>query len=127
MADFTAAFTAGVTVESWTDPVSGNKPSRINAFPEHPHLRHVGTVGVEVEVTATVNGVAGEVDSNLGGRLFTATFAETPSEFLLFPDFSNPAGQSSVQRFTPDAAGHWTLRLKRLDGGGAIYFHLDVS
>jgi hypothetical protein len=38
---------------------------------------------------------------------------------------SSPAGQSSVQRFTPVAVGHHTFKLKR-EEHGEIYFHLDV-
>lgn len=123
MADFTARFTAGATVEQWTDPASGGVPTRINPFPEHPHRRHVGAVGVQVEITATVSGVEGEVDANLGGLLFAFHFAELPA--FPPPAVSNPAGQSSVQRFTPAAVGHYSFKLKR-EEHGEIYFHLDV-
>ena len=113
----------GTTVSTWLDPPTISKPTRLNAFSEHPHRRAIATVGVEVEVTATVAGVEGEVDANLGGRLFSFFFAELPS--LLVPSITSPAGQSSVQRFTPIAAGHHTLKLKRPEGG-AILLHVDA-
>jgi len=124
MPDFTAAYSSGVTLEQWTDPPLGNVPTRINPSAAYPHRRHVGSTGVQVELTATVGGVVGEVDANLGGRLFIGDFAEAP-EFP-FPPITNPAGQSSVQRFTPQAVGHYTFILRRTDGGG-VFVHVDVE
>ncbi len=126
MADFRVTLSSGVTLEPWDDPqsVSPDRPSRINPRPEHIHKRHVGTSGVQVELTATVDGVAGEVDANLGGELFSAVFLETPS--LPPPSLSNPAGQSSIQRFTPSEPGHFTLQLSRANHGGVIV-HVDVD
>lgn len=123
MSDFTATFTAGTTVSQWLDPASVGTPSRLNSFSEHPHLRYRATVGVQVEVTATVLSVAGEIDANLGGRLFSFFFVELPSSAV--PAITSPAGQSSVQRFTPTAAGHFTLKLKR-PSGGAVILHVDA-
>lgn len=126
MADFRVAFTAGVTLEPWDDPasVSPDRPSRINPRPEHIHKRHVGEVGEQVEVTATVAGVAGPLDATLGGELFDLAFLEAPA--LPFPTTSSPAGQSSVQRFTPAAVGHYTVQLTRPNHGGVI-LHVDVD
>jgi hypothetical protein len=126
VADFAAAFTAGVTLEPWDDPssVSPDRPSRINPRPEHIHKRHVGTTGVEVEVTATVAGVAGPLDATLGGELFSLSFHEGPT--LPFPAVSSPAGQSSILRFTPSAVGHYTVQLSRPNHGGVI-LHVDVD
>lgn len=124
MTDFTARYTDGVTVEQWADPPQGSSPTRINAFATHPHLRHVGEVGTEVEVSATVGGVEAPLDGALGGRLFTFHFAEMP--VAVPPAVSSPAGQSSVQRFTPTAVGHWSFKLKR-PSGGSFFFHLDVQ
>jgi hypothetical protein len=124
MADFTARYTDGTTVALWTDPSAGGVPSRIRPFPERPHHRDVGVIGTEVEVTASVDGVEGEVDANLAdGFLFALHFAEYP---VALPLLSSPVGQSSVQRFTPSAAGHYTFKLKR-EEHGEIYFHLDVT
>jgi len=126
VADFRLALTSGVTLEPWDDPasVSPDRPSRVNPRPEHIHKRHVGTSGVQVAVTATVDGVAGELDANLGGELFSAAFLETPT--LPPPALSSPAGQSSIQRFTPGAAGHYTLQIDRPNHGGVIV-HVDVD
>jgi hypothetical protein len=123
MADFTAAFTAGTAIAEWLDPPSGGTPTRTNPFAEHPHLRRVAALGDEIEVTATVGGVAGELDSNLDGRLFFVLFIEWPGPL---PALSNPAGQSSVQRFTPTAVGHYSFKLERVDGGSVI-MHVDVQ
>ncbi len=124
MADFGAAFSSGVTLEPWDDPPSVSLPSRINPLPERIHKRHVGAVGVQVELTATVGGVAGPLDGALGGELFSLGFLEAPA--LPFPAVSFPAGQSSVQRFTPGAVGHYTVQLTRLNHGGLI-LHVDVD
>jgi hypothetical protein len=83
----------------------------------------VGTTGTPITVTASVDGVAGEVDSNLGGELFTATPVEWP--FTTIPVFTGAAGQSSVQTFTPTAAGHYTIVLAR-PNHGRVFMHLDV-
>ena len=123
MADFTARYTAGATVVTWDDPASGGTPKRTRPDPEHLHKRHQGEVGTEVEVTATVAGVEGELDVNLSGLLFAFHFAELPG--ISPPAVTSPAGQSSVQAFTPPAAGHYTFKLKR-EEHGEIYFHLDA-
>jgi hypothetical protein len=121
--NFSVAYTDGVTVEPWNDPPSGGVPTRLNAFEEHGHLRHVGEVGTEVEISATVGGVLAPLDAALGGLLFTFHFAELPG--IVAPAVSSPAGQSSIQRFTPPAAGHYTFKLKR-PTLGAVILHLDV-
>lgn len=125
MAEISARFSAGVTVDEWTDPVSGAKPSRINPFPEHPHLRYRGSVGVQVEIKGKTAGGENALDASLGGQLFYLDFVEWPHSNPLEAT-SSPAGQSSIQRFTPSAAGHYTLRLWREDHG-AVILHLDVS
>lgn len=126
MADFGLAFTSGVALEPWDDPqsVSPDRPSRLNPQPDHIHKRHVGTVGVQIELTATVAGVAGPLDATLGGELFTPSFLEAPA--LPFPALSHPGGQSSVQRFTPLSTGHYTFLLSRSNHGGTIV-HVDVD
>lgn len=124
MADFRAQFTAGVTVQPWTDPPLGARPSRLNARAEQSHTRHVGASATQVEVSAIVGGVLAPLDAALGGRLFTAFFAE--SAVFPQPVLSSPGGQSSVQRFTAFTPGHYTLRLVREDGG-SIFLHVDVT
>lgn len=123
MPDFGATFTAGVTGATWDDPASGDKPTRINPRPGQPHRRWVGSVGVQVTITARVAGVSAPLDAALGGRLFTATIGEAPGAL---PVISSPGGQSSVQRFTPEVAGHYSVVLRR-EGGGGQWLHVDIE
>lgn len=124
MADFTATFTDGAAIDEWLDPPSGGVPTRQNTFQEHPHLRFVAVVGVEVEVSASIGGVVGPLDATLGGLLFAFTFAELPG--IVPPAITSPVGQSSVQRFTPPAAGHYTVKMKRAERG-AVILHIDAQ
>jgi hypothetical protein len=82
------------------------------------------TVGVEVEITASVGGVAGPADSALGGRLFYAWEVESPQAGPVVITWT--AGTTSVQRFTPLAEGHYAIGIAR-DAGGAVILHLDVE
>lgn len=123
MADFRAEFTAGAASVPWDDPASGSRPGRLNPRAEHPHRRHEGSLGVQVTVAARVAGVLAPVDAGLGGELFTAFIAESP--VFPSPPLSSPGGQSSVQRFTPIVAGHYSLRLVR-EGHGSLFVHVDV-
>lgn len=123
MSDFSARFTAGTTLATWDDPATASLPSRINPVTNRRHLRAVGTVGTEVTVTATFEGVDGPLDAALGGRLFFAWFPEAAGATPI----TSPAGQSSVQRFTPAFPGHYTFALCHEDGGGILIMHLDVQ
>lgn len=122
MADFAIAF-AGAALAPWTDPATVTRPSRINPAPNHRHLRRRATVGVQVTLSAVVAGVTGPLDGALGGRLFFGWFLEYPT--FSAPGVTVPAGQSSVRRFTPTLAGHYTYLLRRADGGGLI-LHVDA-
>lgn len=122
MPSFSARITAGATLQPWLDPAPADLASRINPTARRGHKRRVGAVGTEVTVTATVDGNAAPLDSALDGKLFFGFFAEYPG---LAPALSSPAGQSSVQRFTPNALGHYTFVLRRHDRG-AVFLHLDV-
>lgn len=131
MADFRIRFTSGVTLELWSDPphTSGGRelPSRLNAQPDHAHTREVAVQGVAVEVTATVRGV-GDAPLDVAltdGNLFDVMMVEWPGPGPA-PPFTGAAGQSSVQSFTPHAAGHYTFILFRPEHGG-IYAHIDVD
>jgi hypothetical protein len=124
MADFGAVFTSGVTVQPWLDPGLGDRPDRLNPRAEHQHRRHVGEPGVEVELSARVAGVLAPLDAALGGQLFLAFLAESP--VFPPPPVSSPAGQSSVQRFTPLVAGHYTLRIVR-EAHGSLFVHVDIE
>lgn len=123
MPDFAASFTGGVTLERWTDPPLGARPTRINPVPNRPHLRRVGETNVQITISARVAGVTAPMDAALGGRLFVGWLAEYPSAHS--PAVASPAGQSSVRRFTPSAPGHYTFVLRRAQGGGVI-LHVDV-
>lgn len=124
MADFSARFTGGVTLESWQDPPSGvTLPSRINPSPLHPLKYRRGIVGEQIELRATVGGTEGPADGALGGRLFLCWFAEHPTPR---PSISHPPGTTSVRRFTPTVPGHYTIVFRRQRGGGVI-LHVDVE
>lgn len=131
MADFRVRFTAGITLEAWEDPaaiVSGRDlPSRLNPQPAHGHTREVAATGVEVELTMTVREVGdAPLDAALvDGNLFEAYPIEWPGTGP-GPAFTGAVGQSSVQRFTPLLAGHYTLLVSRT-GHGGIYAHVDVD
>lgn len=122
MSDFRAGFTSGVTLEPWADPADSTRPTRQNTTAERGHTRRQGTVGTQIEVTATVAGVDAPLDAALDDRLFLVSFAEWVEPK---PVLSSPVGQSSVQRFTPASAGHYCFVLRR-DGGGGIFMHVDV-
>ena len=122
MPDFRIAF-SGAPLAAWTDPATSTAPSRINPAPNRQHLRRRATVGVQVSLSAVVAGVTGPLDAALGGRLFFGWFIEYPTAGV--PPVSVPAGQSSVRRFTPTLAGHYTYCLRRADGGGLI-LHVDA-
>jgi hypothetical protein len=129
--DFTASPTAGLVLQQWQDPerppgtlggTDPGAPSRINPIDGYPHTKRVGVVGTEIELTASVGGVAGPMDAALGGRLFTRWFVETPCVH----GFTSPAGQSSVVRFTPWVAGHYCVGVGRVNGG-TVLVHFDVG
>lgn len=131
MSDFRLFVTGGVTLEPWEDPAStvGGRdlPSRLNPHPDHPHMRYVGSVGTQITLTAAVPGLgSAPLDGALtDGKLFTAQCIEVPGDHGA-PAFSSPAGQSSVQHFTPLDTGHHTVQVSREDHG-AIIVHIDVD
>jgi hypothetical protein len=121
----------GVTLVEWADPArpagtvdaeDPGAPSRVNSKVGTQQRMRLGTVGTPIELTATLGGVAGPLDSALGGKLFLAWFAEQAGTVGLV----SPAGQSSVQSFTPPTPGHYTVGMFREDSG-AVLVHLDVE
>ena len=123
MPNFDVRFTDGAGPARWLDPPTEDRPSRINPAPNRPHLRWLAAVGAEVELSAVVDGDVAPLDSALAGETFVGWFAECPSASA--PTVSSPPGQSSVRRFTPVRAGHYTYVVRRRRGGGIIV-HLDV-
>ncbi len=122
MPDFTARFTAGVQLTPWDDHAGSGVP-RTNPIPARPHRYYRAQIGVQVEIKATVGGVEGPLDGALGGRLFSSDFAEYPGPPIV-P--AGVAGQSSVQRFTPQHLGHYLWVMRRATGG-AFAMHMDVE
>lgn len=122
MPDFSARFTSNATLVVWRDLPTESKPSRINPLPQYPHRYYLAEVGEEIEITATVDGVDGPLDTALDGRTFLGWLAEHP---VPKPAVTSPPGQSSIRRFTPTAAGHYTYVLRRKSGGGII-LHIDA-
>ena len=105
-------------------PDDKGAPSRVNPAAGHPPKHIVGSVGVQVEFSAVVGGVVGEVDANLGGRLFVGHLAEFPGASP--PAITNPAAQTSVQRFTPVKLGHYLVVFTR-PAGGRLAAHVSVE
>src|SRR5574341_2394363 len=102
MANFTAAFTSGAMLEAWTDPATASAPGRLNPSEGLSHKRYKATVGVQVVITTTQNGVVAPLDSGLSGFVFKPWHLETPDGSP--PGWSNPAGQSYRAR-VPRPAG----------------------
>jgi hypothetical protein len=126
MADFTARFTSGATLVPWNDPPTSSLPSRLNPTTGIPHRRYLATVGTPVTFKATPDstGVEGEIDANLGGRLFSVDMIEFP--FTGKPPNTFTGGITSVQTFTPSGVGHHTIQMIREDGGSQI-LHIDAQ
>jgi len=125
VADFTVIAYVGLTVVDWLDPPNaGGQPSRLNARQDVPLKRYVGTVGIPVALAAVVGGVVAPVDAALGGRLFTACAIEAP--VMPFSGMVSPPGWSSVVIVTPDHIGHFTIRIRRPDGGNE-HIHMDIG
>jgi len=125
---------AGVDLREWLDPARPadtlypgdlGAPSRLNPFPGVPHRMRIATVGELVELVAEVLGVIAPLDTSLSGRLFTAWVVERPPTCPPL-SFSSPAGQSSVQMFTPPVEGHYTIGVAR-EGGGSVLVHIDAE
>ena len=120
----------GLTVADWNDPrvlvggVPSGSPSRLNPRPGSPEKRLLATVGVECELRAQVGGVDAPLDSALDGNLFYTASVEAPHPWQVA--FSHPAGQTSVQRFTPSLPGHYLVYMRRR-GGGQIMVHVDAE
>ena len=123
MPNFDVRITDGAAVTRWVDPPTAELPSRINPAPNRPHLYWRGAVGEQVELSAVVEGVVGPLDSALAGATFCGWFAEFPAASP--PSVSSPAGKTSVVRFTPMRAGHYTYVMRRRRGGGMVV-HLDA-
>ena len=78
-----------------------------------------------VQVAAAVNGIV-EPDANLGGELFTYSFAEIPGPPFITPSVIDDVGWSAIADFDLDVEGHYTLVVSRLNGGGVV-LHFDVQ
>jgi hypothetical protein len=122
MADFTLRPTSGVTVVDWFDEATGAHASRLNAEEGFPHRNYQAPIGTAIVVKATVGGVEGEIDSNLGGRLFLHWFTEHPTSP---PAITSGVGFSSVATFIPTIAGNYLLTFYRA-GGGSVSVPIEV-
>ena len=123
MPNFDVRITDGAALTRWVDPPTEDRPSRINPAPNRPHLYWRSAVGEQVELSAVVDGVEGPLDAALAGATFCGWFAEFPAASP--PMVSSPAGKTSVVRFTPARAGHYTYIMRRRRGGGMVV-HLDA-
>jgi len=125
MPDFSVRPTFGVLVADWVDPAVGKLPSRIAPSVAAPMRRWTIASTTLVELRATPDGGSeGAIDVLLDARLFRAWWVEAPVDsavvILSLPE------RSSVQRFTPTRAGHYTLAFQR-DGGGKVLLHFDCD
>ncbi len=126
MADFTVIVASGAQVQDWLDPPTALQPSRLNPRPGYPLKRWVGARGTAVVLKAVVGGVLAPLDAALGGRLFTPWAVEAPPTATPFVGFSSPLAQSSVVIVTCVFPGHYTIGVRRLDGG-AEHVPLDIA
>ncbi len=78
-----------------------------------------------VQVAAAVDGIA-EPDANLGGDLFTYSFAEIPGPPFIQPVLTQDSGWSSIADFALNQEGHYTLVVTRASGGSVV-LHFDVQ
>jgi hypothetical protein len=118
MPDFLARIASGALATPWSD-------ARANVDRARPSKYHRAIVGSEVAMHAVVGGVGAPLDTALDGRLFSSDLGEWPAPYGP-TSISSPAGQSSIQRFTPPAAGHYLWWIRRADGG-AVGIHLDAE
>lgn len=128
MPNFTVTIFTGSDV-AWVDPAIASQPSRLNAFPLNPHTYRKVSVGlgpVVVTLKATVGGVLAPMDAALGGKLFSAAFAEGSGVFP--PPITLAAAQSSLATFTVTSShlGHFLFSFRRKNGG-AVNVPFDVE
>lgn len=103
-------------------------PRRVNPTIEVPHRFLVAKFptggSADLVIEATIDGVL-TPDSGLGGDLFSASALEKPA---FVPPFVGPvaAGWSALQKITLEYAGHYTIEMRRANGG-AIIFHVDAE
>lgn len=107
---------------AWKDPPSLSRPSRVTTTLGRSRFAWQVQVNTQFQVWARPDGgAAGDPDTVLGGRLFTAWFAESP-ELPVSPSYS--VGYSGRIYFTPTLIGHIVLVVRRKDGG-AVVLHID--
>ncbi len=123
LADFELKVTAGAVVVDWEDPQVGQTPTRLNATTGNPHKNYQALLMGGVVVKAIVGGVEGEIDANLGGRLFRCWFAEFPNGPVT--TVSQVVGQSSVASFVPRVPGNYLLVFAR-ELGGSVAVPIEV-
>lgn len=134
MADFYLRPATGFSLSQWLDPArpagtlgSGDAgaPTRLNPRVGLPHTRWRCEVGTLCSVLAVLDGETdAPVDGELGGRLFSAWWAEWPTDGLvtIFPE----AGVTANMEFTPMRAGHHLLAVHR-PSGGIVLCHFDAE
>jgi hypothetical protein len=117
MPDFTLRPNLGITLDTWDDPATLVKASRIRPAVGIPFLNWIIAYD-EVRVVCTPDGGSeGAADSELDGRPFLWWWLEAPGAP---PTITTATGFSSTARFTPSAQGHYTLEAYRARGGFVI-------
>lgn len=117
-----------VALRIWTDETddTGDRYSRVPSNQIAPQRFVVATVDghARIQLAAAVNGKV-VADSELGSKLFSLCWIETPG---YQPLVSQDSGWSAVFDLTLKAEyeGHYCCMISREDGGGAIV-HFDVE
>lgn len=119
MPDFDIRMASGIEVH-----IYGDEPNnRLNPMPGFPPRRFEGKVGVEIVLHVIYEGVEAPPDTALPG-VFSSDMGEWPMPAGP-PVTVGVTSYSTIQRFTPNVAGHYVWNIRRRFGG-CLSVHLDA-
>lgn len=131
--DYSTDLRPPMTVPIWTDLTGDSlldQYDRLRPQTGFPH-RYIKVVLPaspalhRVQVGCAVEGLV-LPDSQLGGELFSYSWAEVPGPPVVYPVITQDAGWSAVADFDLKAEGHYTLVVERASGGSVV-LHFDVE